>query len=109
MKTVDILMKPRYLKAENEALEACIHHYETMMPHSPISAHLRDRIKQNEQTIAAMEAWLEAVPDVLIKTAIKAYQRNGDWSAACGYGSPYTLRMTVSRYLERTEFMTLFG
>ena len=98
-------MKPQYLKAENEAMEACIHYYETVMPYSPVSAHLKDRIRRNEETIRTMEEWLETVPDAFLRDAIKAYQRCGSWSSACmkmyGYGNNQTLRKSVERFLER--------
>lgn len=108
-----ILMQPKGLRAENEALETNIKTIETLLPESPFPARLRACIKRNEELIEEMETWVSSIPDAFIRDTIRTYQACGDWSKTnlrqYGYPSYHTCRSAVLRYLRKTDFMERFG
>lgn len=113
MKISDVIMQPKYLRSEIEALQLLFEEVKTLLPESPILSRITATIAEYEKRITEEETWLENVPDSFIRNTIKAYQLTGDWSKTnirlYGYPSYHTCRKAVIRYLEKTDFMERFG
>ena len=112
MKVSEILLQPRGLKSENEALRCAIDKYSILLPGSPVLDHMARNIKRNEEEINAIQSWIEGIPDEFIKRAIRQYQKYADWSqvnaAVYGYPSYHTCRSAVLRYLKKNGFTERF-
>lgn len=112
MSVSDILLKPKALEKENEAIQASIDMYGRLLPESPILARLRADIKRNEEEINAIQSWLESIPDTFIRDCIKQYQNCADWSQVnrrmYGYRSYHTCRSAVLRFLKKNGFAERF-
>lgn len=108
----EILLKPKGLESENEALRAGIEMYSKLLPGSPVLDRMRADIEQNEEEINAIQSWIEGIPDEFIKAVIRQYQKCADWSQVCaatyGYPSYHTCRSAALRYLKKNGFEERF-
>lgn len=113
MKQSDILLKPKYLESENEALRATIETISVLVPGTHLLDRMRANIERNEKEIIAIQTWVENIPEPFIKDCIKEYQFVRNWSQVnyriYGYPSYHTCRNAVMRYLNKTDFFERFG
>lgn len=112
-KISDVIMLPKYLRSEIEALQLLFEEIKILLPESPILSRITATIAEYEERIEAMETWLENVPDSFVKDAIRKYQKCGSWGETnvmvYGYQSYYCIRKTVIQYLQKTDFLKRFG